>query len=180
MKKIIRLFTFLLFALLANFAKAQNADQKDQMIKDWERAKEYTKAYLDAMPEDGYGFRPTSEMKTFAEQMLHFTDANYELASLAGGIKSPIEPGAAFKMVDKSKAATTKMVMAGYDFVISNIKNVKPEQLQENIKEKVFGKYEMTKATLFNKIFEHQTHHRGQTTVYLHLKGAKVPDQILF
>ncbi len=77
-------------------------------------------------------------MKTFAEQMLHFTDANYELAALAGSIKNPIEDGASFKSADKSKEATTKMVMAGYDFVVNTIKNLKPEQFQEKIK--VFGK----------------------------------------
>ena len=175
MKKTIGLVSLLMLTLLIGVAKAQDVKQ---MLNDWERAKAYTKEYLDAMPEDGYSFKPSPEMKTFAEQMLHFTDANYELAPLAGGVKSPIEEGASFKSADKSKLATTKMVMAGYDFVINNIKNLKPEQFQEKIK--LFGKYEMTKAVLFYKIFEHQTHHRGQTTVYLHLKGVKPPDQKLF
>jgi len=170
-----RFSIFLMLVSLASVTKAQNADQ---MIKDWERAKTYTRHYLDAMPEDGYSFKPTPEMRTFAEHMLHFTDANYELASLAGGLKSPIAPGAAVKSVDKSKAATIEMVMAGYDFVISNIKNMKPEQFQDTVK--VFDKYVMTKAALLNKIFEHQTHHRGQTTVYFHLKGIKPPNEELF
>lgn len=175
MKKIAKLFTFLLLVLLANIAKSQDAGQ---MIKDWERAKTYTLHYLEAMPEDGYAFKPSPEMRTFAEHMLHFTDANYELAPLAGGLKSPMEPGAASKAIDKSKAATIKTVMAGYDFVIANIKNMKPAEMQDSVK--VFDKYTMTKATLLNKIFEHQTHHRGQTTVYFHLKGIKPPNEELF
>ena len=175
MKKITVLFILILSTWTANVANAQSLDQ---MINDWERAKAYTKEYLDAMPEDGYGFKPAPETKTFAEQMLHFTDANYELAPLAGGIKSPIEPGASFKSTDKSKAATTKMVMDGYDFVIKNIRNLKPEHFQQKIK--VFNKFELTKVNLFYKIFEHQTHHRGQATVYLHLKGVTPPDQKLF
>lgn len=175
MKKITRLFIFLTVVLLANISKAQNADQ---MVKDWERAKAYTKHYLDAMPESGYAFKPSPEMRSFADQMLHLTDANYELSPLAGGLKSPVAPGAATKSVDKSKAATTKMVMAGYDFVISNIKNMKAGQFQDTIK--LFDKFTMTKATLLNKIFEHQTHHRGQTTVYFHLQGITPPDQELF
>jgi uncharacterized damage-inducible protein DinB len=172
MKKVIPLFTFL---LLASFAKAQYAGQ---MIKDWERAKNYTLHYLQAMPDEGYAFKPTPEMRSFADHMLHLTDANYELASLAGGLKSPIEPGTASKSADKSKAATIKTVMAGYDFVISNIKNMQPGQFQDTIK--VFDKYVMTKSTLLNKVFEHQTHHRGQTTVYLRLKGVTPPDEELF
>jgi uncharacterized damage-inducible protein DinB len=175
MKKLTTLFTFLLGVLLANTARSQDAGQ---MVKDWERAKNYTKHYLEAMPEDGYAFKPTPEMRTFAEHMLHLTDANYELAPLAGGLKSPVADGAASKSADKSKAATITTVMAGYDFVIANIKNMKPGELQDTIK--LFNKYTMTKATLLNKIFEHQTHHRGQTTVYFHLKGIKPPDEELF
>jgi uncharacterized damage-inducible protein DinB len=175
MKRTVGSLAFLILLLLANVSYAQEIKQ---MLEDWERAKAYTKDYLDAMPEDGYSFRPAPEMKSFAEQWLHATDAHYELAQLAGGVKSPIAEGASFKSVDKSKTATIKMVMDGYDFVINNIKQLKPQQFQEKIK--VFGKYEMTKVTLLNKLFEHQTHHRGQTTVYLHLKGAKTPDQKLF
>lgn len=175
MKKKAALFVLILLAGIASAVKAQTVDQ---MVNDWERAKAYTKEYLDAMPEDGYAFKPSPEMKTFADQMLHFTDANYELAPLAGGIKSPIADGACIKSADKSKAATIKMVMDGYDFVIKNIKSLKPDQFQQKVK--VFNKFEMTKVVLFSKIFEHQTHHRGQTTVYFHLKGVTPPDQKLF
>ena len=175
MKKITRLLAFLLLVLPGTMTKAQNAEQ---MIKDWERAKTYTLHYLEAMPEEDYAFKPAPETRTFAGHMLHLTDANFELASLAGNIKSPIEAGAAGKLTDKSKADVIKMVMAGYDFVISNIKNMRPEQFQDTVK--VFDKYVMTKAILLNKLFEHQTHHRGQTTVYFRLKGIKPPDEELF
>lgn len=175
MKKIKWGLTFLMLVLLTNAVKAQSADQ---LIKDWERAKLYTRHYLDAMPEENYAFKPTPESRTFAEHMLHFTDANFELAPLAGGLKSPIAVGAASKSPDKSKAATIKIVMAGYDFVIDNIKNMKPDQFQDSVK--VFDKYSMTKGILLNKIFEHQTHHRGQTTVYFRLKGLTPPNEELF
>ncbi|MDZ7646861.1 MAG: hypothetical protein U5K54_06605 [Cytophagales bacterium] len=33
--------------------------------------------YLDVMPEAGYALKPTPEMRSFADQMLHITDANY-------------------------------------------------------------------------------------------------------
>ncbi|MEO6405075.1 MAG: hypothetical protein ABIY51_08605, partial [Ferruginibacter sp.] len=95
------------------------AQTSTEMIKDWERAKAYTREYLDAMPESNYSFKPKPEMRSFAEQMLHFTDANFELAALAAGIANPVGDGAAGKLSDKSKSATTKMVMDGYDFVIN-------------------------------------------------------------
>ena len=43
------------------------------MIVDWERAKAYTKEYLDAMPEEGINFKPTQDIRSLAEQMLHMS-----------------------------------------------------------------------------------------------------------
>ncbi|WP_309959054.1 DinB family protein [Arcicella sp. BE139] len=159
-----------------NFAQAQTS--VDEMVKEWERAKTYTKEYLDAMPETGYALKPTPEMRSFAEQMLHLTDANYGFTTAATGEKSPIGMGESEKSTDKSKANVTKLVMAGYDFVISSVKKMTPAQLNENIK--LFGRFEMTKGMALAKSFEHQTHHRGQTTVYIRLAGAKPPQEKLF
>ena len=43
---------------------------QSQMVAEWQRAKTYTKTYLDAMPEDGYGFKPTPEIRSFAQQRI--------------------------------------------------------------------------------------------------------------
>ena len=158
------------------FAQAQSTIA--EIVKDWERAKAYTKEYLEAMPDSGYGFKPTPEMRSFAEQMLHLTDAHYGFASAATGAKSPIGQGESEKTADKSKANTTKVVLAGYDFVINGVKKMTAAQLGETIK--LFEKFDMTKGTALAKAFEHQTHHRGQTTVYLRLAGAKPPQERLF
>jgi uncharacterized damage-inducible protein DinB len=68
--------------------------------------------------------------------------------------------------------------MAGYDFAINSLKKMNAAQLGEKIK--MFERFEMTKAQAFIKCFEHQTHHRGQTTVYIRLAGAKPPQEKLF
>ncbi len=171
----------LLLSLLFAFGVLQSVHAqttKEDILKEWERAKTYTKEYLDAMPETGYALKPTPEMRSFAEQMLHLTDANYSFASAAIGEKSPIEQGASEKTADKSKANVIKLVMAGYDYVIACIKKISTVQLGESVK--LFGSFDMTRLTAFNKGFEHQTHHRGQTTVYIRLAGAKPPQEKLF
>lgn len=117
-------------------------------------------------------------MRSFAQQMLHFTDANYAFAAAATGEKSPIGMGESEKTTDTSKENVIKLVMAGYDFTISSIKKMNPASLTENTK--LFGRFEMTKAEALAKSFEHQTHHRGQTTVYIRLAGAKPPQEKLF
>jgi uncharacterized damage-inducible protein DinB len=118
-------------------------------------------------------------MRSFADQMLHLTSANYGFGSGATGEKSPEGMGELEKATtDKSKANITKLVLASYDFVIDGVKKMTPAQLAE--KTKLFGRFEMTKATALAKAFEHQTHHRGQTTVYIRLAGAKPPQEKLF
>jgi uncharacterized damage-inducible protein DinB len=171
----------LFLALLLSFGAFQTINAQsstDEMLKEWERAKTYTKEYLDAMPESGYALKPTPEMRSFAQQMLHLTDGNYGFAAAATGEKSPVGQGESEKTTDISKANVTKLVMDGYDFVISGIKKMTPAQLNETIK--VFGRFDMTKGMALNKCFEHQTHHRGQTTVYIRLAGAKPPQEKLF
>ena len=158
------------------FAQAQSS-VKD-IAKEWERAKAYSKEYLDAMPDSSYSFKPTAEMRSFAEQMLHLSDANYGFGSAATGEKSPYGAGDLEKSTDKSKATVTKTVLASYDFVINGIKKMTPAQLNEKIK--LFGNFDLTKQQVLEKDFEHQTHHRGQTTVYLRLAGVKPPQEKLF
>jgi uncharacterized damage-inducible protein DinB len=175
--KAIQFFTTLCF-LLCTVHVAQAQTSVNDMVKEWERAKAYTKEYLDTMPEPGYALKPTPEMRSFAEQVLHLTDANYAFASAVTGEKSPIGFGESEKTADKSKANVTKLVMAGYDFVITSIKKMTPPQLNEPVK--LFDRFEMTKGMALAKCFEHQTHHRGQTTVYIRLAGAKPPQEKLF
>lgn len=168
-----------MIALLLGFVQFAQAQTIDETVKEWERAKAYTKEYLDAMPDAGYALKPTPEMRSFAEQMLHLANANYGFGTGATGQKSPDGVGELEKSTtDKSKANITKLVLASYDFVIDGIKKMTPAQLAEQTK--LFGRFEMTKATALAKAFEHQTHHRGQTTVYIRLAGAKPPQEKLF
>lgn len=162
---------------LASFAQAQSS--VEETLKEWERAKAYTKDYLYTMPEAKYSLKPTPEMRSFADQMLHLTDANYGFGAAATGEKSPYGMGELEKSTtDKSKANVTKLVLAGYDFVMAGIQKMSLVQLNEPIK--LFGRFEMTKAMALAKDFEHQTHQRGQTTVYLRLAGVKPPQEKLF
>ncbi len=171
--------TKILFIILTSISFSGNAQNSvDAISKEWERAKSYTKEYLDAMPASGYGLKPTPEMRSFAEQILHSTDTDYAFVSAATGVKSLVGMGELEKTADKSKANVTKLVMEGYDFVIKAIKTMTPAQLNEHIK--LFGRFDLTKEMILQKSFEHQTHQRGQTAVYLRLAGVKPPQEKLF
>jgi uncharacterized damage-inducible protein DinB len=134
------------------------------------------------MPEDGYGFKPTTEIRSFAQQMLHISDGNYIFASVASDKPNPVGDIASShnvneKTVSPTKEAVTKAVMDSYDWVITTLQNMTSDQLQETTK---FGKHDITRSGLFGKAFEHQTHQRGQTTIYLRLKGITPPAEQLF
>jgi uncharacterized damage-inducible protein DinB len=162
-------------------AKPAETNPITHMVADWTRARDYTKEYLDAMPEDGVGLKPTPDIRSFAEQMLHLASGNFGFAATAAGIANPYDPrqGKNLEKMDefKTKAALTKIVIESYDFVINAIKGMDVKKMDENVK---FFRFDMTRATALNKGFEHQTHHRGQTTIYLRLKGVKPPQEKLF
>lgn len=149
-----------------------------QLTADWQRAKEYTKEYLDAMPEEGVTYKPTPDIRSFADQMLHLANANYNFGSLAGDKTNPMQGKKMEEMADlKTKAALTKAVMDSYDFVIDAVKGMTEAQLAESVK---MGQREMTREIVLAKAFEHQTHHRGQCTIYIRMKGIKPPSEKLF
>lgn len=157
----------------------KTTNRKEVMVAAWERAKAYTKEYLDAATENVYSFKPMPEMRSFGEQMVHLATDNYKLTNAA---VIGITTSANFRDLDKesfkTKAAITQVVMESYDFVIATVKSLDESKLENTVK--MFNKWETTVEDGLNKAFEHQTHHRGQTTVYLRLKGITPPAEKLF
>jgi uncharacterized damage-inducible protein DinB len=151
---------------------------KAQLVKDWERAKLYTVDYLNTMPADKYGFKAVDSIRSFAQQMLHLASGNVFLMSNATDEKTPFKRGD----LEKSPGAQTKdsvmyFVTASYDYCINAVKNSAVNKWGEK---KKFGKAEETRFALMLKTFEHQTHHRGQTTIYIRLLGIVPPNERLF
>lgn len=167
-----------LFIAISALHAAKPLTTTAQLIADWQRAREFTKEYLDTMPEDGVGFKPNPEIRSFAEQMLHLAAANYNFAAAASGKTNPFQGKSLEKMDElKTKATLAKAVLDSYDFMIEAVKGMTDAQLGENIK---MGQREMTRELLLAKAFEHQTHHRGQATIYIRMKGIKPPNEKLF
>ena len=148
------------------------------MALEWARARDYTKEYLDAMPEAGLSFKPTPEIRSFAEQMLHLANANFSFGARLTGQTNPYA-GKNLEKLDefKTKAALTKVVVESYDFMINGIKKLDDAKLDTRVP--VVGMNRPLTA-LFAAAFEHQTHHRGQTTIYLRLKGVTPPGEKLY
>jgi uncharacterized damage-inducible protein DinB len=175
LRNLILVITILFFFCTPSFSTPPGTED---MIADWKRAKEYTKEYLDAMPADGINFKPTQDIRSFAEQMLHLAAANFGFTAAASGKNPPYNAMELEKKEElKNKEALTKVVMESYDFVIAGLGELKESQFKDKVK---FFDFELTKEQAYKKVFEHQTHHRGQATIYLRLKGVKPPQEKLF
>lgn len=182
MKKLILQLCIAAFCFLfATTTRAQSLEGiKSQMVKDWERAKDYTKEYLDAMPADKYNFKANDSVRSFAQQMLHLAGVNVGLMSMVS--KSPMPAGIGFGTEQRTSAqqkdSVVHYVMESYNYAINVVKNSDVSKWSES--QKVFNRFNETQYAIMNKAFEHQTHTRGQTTIYLRLAGVRPPGEKLF
>ena len=164
----------------ANSQSITTAEIKGQMVKDWERAKAYTIDYLNTMPADKYGFKAHDSTRSFAQQMLHLAGANVFLMMTAAG--TPPLPWLSMTLENRTSAQTKDSVMhyvtSSYDYCINTVNNADVNKWGEKVK--VFNMYDVTRFAMMNKTFEHQDHHRGQTTIYIRMNGIKPPQERLF
>ena len=138
------------------------------------------------MPADKYSFRPADSIRSFAEQMLHFAQANAGIAFIGTGVNNVA--GQVFRRQDfaKSPAVQNKdsvayYVKTSYNLMIDAINNMDFGRLDEVVSfDLPGGKRTATRLGWLLKGFEHQTHHRGQCTIYRRLQGLRPPAEKLW
>ncbi|HEU0178951.1 MAG TPA: DinB family protein [Blastocatellia bacterium] len=164
-----------------NGAKGATDDKRPPIVKEtesnWKRARKWTLDYIDAMPENAMGFKPTPEIRSFAEQMLHLAYWNCALAEAVGGKTNPY--GKTQEMLErrddmKTKAALRKVVEESYDNLLAAVAGLDEAKMLEQVP--VFNT-KRTRLTVLVGALDHQAHHRGQTTIYLRLKGLTPPPE---
>ena len=186
-----KLFRYFLCALTLSlapncFAQTKTAEPKatasdwaavrlKAQISDWARARNWTKEYLDKMPETALGFKPVSEVRSFAGQMLHLAAANLAFGELVTGQPHPHQGKNLWNMPEpKSKAELAKFVLESYDYVLGALGKLDPARLEEA---KPYRNLKLPGWDLLAIAYEHQTHHRGQVTIYLRLNGVTPPPE---
>jgi len=187
-----KLFFSLPVLLCTFFLNAQNSPNdllKQQLINDWERAKAYTQEYLDAMPAGKYGFRAHDSIRSFAQQMLHLSQATAGMVFFGTGSPNNIihhmflKPRQVFENLTaiQNKDSVVYYVNTSYDFMINAIKSMDFAKLSEIVTQDLpGGRRSASRLGWLLKAFEHQTHHRGQCTVYLRLLGIRPPAEKLW
>ena len=147
------------------------------LIYDYQRARQFTFKYLDAMPEENYSFRPTPEILSFREEAIHLGLVNYRYAAMiAGSYDASNEKEIMNRQELQSKKQVMEFVSNSYNVMINQINSEKDLNAKT-----YYYRWSCSKECLARKGFEHQSHHRGKFAIYLRLKGIKPPfEQLIF
>jgi len=145
----------------------------ESFLPTWERAKDYTLEFAEAMPADKYSFKPVPEVFSFAEQLLHIAQATTWICT--SYISNDTPPRMNFQAEGQSKEDVIKVVTEMFDFVAGALAKVTDEQAEENV-ETFAGQMKRKQALLLMR--DHVTHHRGQMVVYVRLNGIVPPEYV--
>ena len=173
--KLLLLFSFTTLAL-TSFSQSFLQDLSFR----WEKAKAYTIAVAQAMPDSEYKFKPTEAEGTFAEALTHIcTGIDLHAQIFIKARKEEELPKEQrrklFSAEGKTKQEIIDLITKTFDDAAQVIKNFDSSKLEETVN--FFGKTR-TKLQMFLLLSDHVTHHRAQLLVYLRLKGIEPPDYI--
>jgi uncharacterized damage-inducible protein DinB len=152
---------------------------KDALARHWKTSGEFTVAVADAMPADGYSFRPNPVEMSFGELMAHIAAVNENACANASGLTKPELPAKlvdwskATVKVDVSKDAAIPFLQESFAFCDKAVAAMTPERLDTVVGPPARN---LTGFEWLWAYFTHTAHHRGQAEVYLRLKGIKPPD----
>ncbi len=121
--------------------------------------------FVEAMPEDYFGFKPTDEMKTYQSQLIHITTWLRT--------HSRFVTESEFTKVKLNSKETIKDALEEFfNGFLNHLEKMDDTQLDE-IVDVWYGK--TAKYQIANVMDNHLSHHRGQMVVYLRAKGQKPP-----
>ena len=111
--------------------------------------------------------------------MIHLSQATVSLMEAATGMKIPnIINRQDLESIPSAltKDSVTYFVTLSYDYATQALENFDISKGYQYVKR---GKFNETRIAWILKAFEHQAHHRGQTTIYIRALGLKPPNERL-
>lgn len=151
---------------------------KTILVADWERSRDAVLAFVDAMPAGLLGFRPTPEVRSFAEQIEHIVRDHVRITAtgVLDGAEIPSLGERQAYLGDK--AALRAMVEQGYAYILEAIAATSDAELADT--GLVFGRYEVPKWRALQGALEHGTWTLGQLVPYMRLNGVTPPSYPIF
>jgi len=180
---VVAILSSLLVLSVVGLAQTQTKDEKKTISQVVDTSTKRTErdfvAAAEAMPEDKYGFAPTSGefkgVRTFAEQIKHVAATNFLVAALILGEKPPVDINDE-KGPDsvKSKADILKYLNDSYAYAHKAIATITEANVVEPIPS-FDGKSKTTRLSLAMLFSWHGYDHYGQMVEYLRMNGIVPP-----
>jgi uncharacterized damage-inducible protein DinB len=174
MKKVIYA-CLLVFGVVASLAPSSALAQTTsptvvkELVATWQRAATDIIDVAQAMPEEKYAYRPTAEMSTFRDQLVHVAGIAQRFVDSATGTKSEPHPHK-----DMTKAEVVTLLKQTLQAGQETLGSLTDAQLLEQVKFP-FGDRMVTRFTFWlGPLYQFRNHH-GQLVVYLRLNGIVPP-----
>ena len=175
MRKTVSSVCLLLFVVAAAVtpaplsAQSPPVSQAKELVATWQRAVTEILDVADVMPEDKYGYKPTPEISTFGDQLVHVAGITQRFIDTAKGTKTEAHPHASMKKAEVI-ALLKQTFQTGQEMVAA----LTDAQLAEPIKYP-FGDRMVTRATFWQGPLYQIRNHHGQLVVYLRMNGIVPP-----
>ena len=140
-----------------------------ELLEMWERIAKMNIDMAEQFPEEKYGYKPTQEVRSFKEQILHVASANYFFIRLSGGEKTRAShPGR------ETKADVVAVLKESYADGAALIRKLGDEGLTRTAKHP-FADYAVSLRTMLTVAANHGGEHFGQLVVYYRLNDLVPP-----
>jgi uncharacterized damage-inducible protein DinB len=166
------LFCGIMAAVTASslFAQGTSPGLAKELVADWDRAAAGILDIAEAMPEERYNFKPTPEMPTFGDQLVHVAGVVQRFIDAAKGTKS--ESGQAHKTM--TKAEVIQLLKQTFPMGKEMIVPLTDAQLVEQVKFPI-GDRMVTRYRFWAGPLQQFAYHHGQLVIYLRLNGIVPP-----
>ena len=165
-----RIITAFLIAFSCTAASAQSKTLTTDIKLDYRTIRDYFIRAAEKMPEDKYTFKPSPDVRSFAQQIAHVADDQYNLCMPAVGETRKDE----YQHIEKTISKKTDLLPAlkaafaycdtAYDS-LTEANGTKPSS----------GKSGRNRASMLNLNLWHTWEHYGNIVVYLRMNGLVPP-----
>ncbi len=159
----------LLLAVSGGRAQGQDNALSTELRADYHTVRDYFIRAAEEMPDADYGFKPTPEVRSFAQQVAHVADDQYNLCAPARGETRQ----AAYRAIEQSLSKKSELV-AALKGAFAYCDAVYDTMTANGGTAAVAGQ-QRTRFGMLNWNLWHTWEHYGNVVVYLRLKGLVPP-----
>jgi hypothetical protein len=134
-----------------------------QLADNWSDVARKINAMAEEFPEAKYDYKPTPDVRTFADQLLHLAFWNQFVTKTAKGEKPDPSLNVLPRSQYKTKADITAVVKSSFADLVATLKTETYEKAIKQIR-------------LWDEFIEHAGEHYGQLVMYYRLSGLVPPE----